>query len=247
MNFLNFNFRKLVLFVLLISLPIISVNMEQKKTDRWVTDPFRVLSGYSQEIFFLFSSEVQKTTRHYLDLINIKKENRLLRSENAQLKAQLNLFEELRLENARLQKLLGLRESTKMELVAAQVIGRDLVPDHSTLTINKGTSDGLKAGMAVITTEGAVGYIFRPSTETSHVLLLDDRFSVADGILQRTRSAGLLEGAAKGRGIFKYMEKADDVVPGDLVVTGGLDSIYPKGLPLAVVESIETKSFTVAP
>ncbi len=118
--------------------------------------------------------------------------------------------------------------------------------DHNTVTINKGSTDGLKAGQAVITTGGVLGYIFKPEPFTAHVMLLTDRYAVVDGIVQRTRAHGIVEGKSQYGCSLKYVEKTEDVKEGDLVVTGGLDNIFPKGFPVAIVESVERKTFSVS-
>jgi rod shape-determining protein MreC len=154
---------------------------------------------------------------------------------------------EIKNENDRLRALLDFRQSTKMDLVTAQVIGRDLVSsDHSTITINKGTRDGLKPGQAVITVHGALGYIYRPEALTAKIMLITDRYSVVDGVVQRTRAHGIVEGRTQSSCQLKYVEKTEDVKKGDLVVTGGLDNIFPKGFPVAVVENVERKNFSVS-
>ena len=129
-----------------------------------------------------------------------------------------------------------------MELVPAQVVGRDLVPDHNTITINKGTKHGLKSGQAVLTVSGAVGYIFKPQLYTSHVMLISDRYSVVDALIQKTRAHGIVEGKSKELCILQYVERTEDVKAGDLIVTGGLDNIFPKGFPLGVVTNVERKT-----
>ena len=122
-----------------------------------------------------------------------------------------------------------------MELIPGQVIGRDLVADHNTITINKGTKHGLRPGQAVLTVSGAVGYIFKPQYFTSHVMLITDRYSVVDALIQKTRSHGIVEGKNKETCVLQYVERTEDVKIGDLIVTGGLDNIFPKGFPLGVV------------
>lgn len=247
MNFLNVDLKKIVFFLLVVALPLLSINMEQKSREgQWFAEPFDFLASGVQQGFDGFSRGVRETTALYLNLIGIKKENSVLKNQNAELATRLESLKELQQENDRLRGLLSFKESTKMDLVAAQIIGRDLVPDHSTLTLNKGTRDGLKNGQAVITLGGALGYIFRPSASTAHVMLITDRYSVVDGIVQRTRAHGIVEGRA-GSGInLKYVERTEDVKEGDLVVTGGLDNIFPKGFPVATVESVERKTFSVS-
>lgn len=247
MNFFNFDIKKLVLIGVVLSLPLISINMQQRPQDsHWLAKPFNLLASSISEVFYGFSHGVKGTTATYVDLIDIKKQDEDLRSKNNEMQARLGKMAELEAENGRLKGLLDFKQSTKMKLTAARVIGRDLVIDHNTITINKGSRDGLKAGMAVLSVGGALGYIFKPETFTSHVMLITDRYAVVDGIVQRTRAHGIVEGKSQTTCALKYVEKTEDVKEGDVVVTGGLDNIFPKGFPVAVVQSVERKTFSVS-
>lgn len=249
MNFFNFDFKKIIMIGIVLALPLISINMQQRQQDsNWLNRPFSLLGSAVSEAFYGFSSGVKGTTAMYLNLIDIKKDSEKLNSTNNELQARQEKMNELLIENNRLRGLLQFKEQTKMSLMAAQVIGRDLVIDHNTITINKGTSDGLKAGQAVITTGGVLGYIFKPDNFTAHVMLITDRYAVVDGIVQRTRAHGIVEGKSQYSSTLqlKYVEKTEDVQEGDIVVTGGLDNIFPKGFPVAVVESVEKKNFSVS-
>lgn len=247
MNFFNFDLKKLVMIGIVLALPLISINMQQKPQEsNWLVKPFALLASAVSQTFYGFSHGVTDTTALYVDLINIKKHSEELKSTNNQIQARLEKMDELSSENDRLRGLLSFKEQTKMNLMAAQVIGRDLVIDHNTVTINKGTTDGLKAGQAVITTGGVLGYIFKPEPYTAHVMLITDRYAVVDGIVQRTRAHGIVEGKSQNGCALKYVEKTEDVKEGDLVVTGGLDNIFPKGFPVAIVESVERKTFSVS-
>ena len=249
MNFFNFDLKKLVMIGIVLALPLVSINMQQNpQGSTWLSKPFTLLSSSISETFFSFSHGVKDTTAMYINLIDIKKNSETLQSHNNELQARLGKMDELSLENERLRSLLSFKEQTKMSLMAAQIIGRDLVLDHSTVTINKGSSDGLKNGQAVITTGGVLGYIFKPEPFTSHVMLITDRYAVVDGIVQRTRAHGIVEGkSSHGSSLsLKYVERTEDVKEGDLVVTGGLDNIFPKGFPVAIVESVEKKTFSVS-
>lgn len=243
MNFLNFNFRKAIVFILIISLPLISINMEQKKLQNvWFTEPFSFLAQSIQSLFAQLSLGVKSTTSEYVNLLNIKAHNSQLQKENSELKTRLNQFSESQNELERLRTLLDFQKNTKMDLVPAQVIGRDLVPDHNTITINKGIKHGLTSGQAVLTVSGAIGYIFKPQLFTSHVMLITDRYSVVDALIQKTRAHGIVEGKSKESCALQYVERTEDVKPGDLIVTGGLDNIFPKGFPLGVVANVERKT-----
>lgn len=243
MNFLNFNFKKAFIFLMVISLPLISINMEQKIVrDSWFSQPFTFLAQSVQNLFFGLSNGVRATAANYINIINIKAKNANLQRENDELKTRLNLFTENQNELERLRTLLDFKKNTRMELVPAQVIGRNLVTDHNTITINKGTNHGLKTGQAVLTVSGAVGYIFRPASSTSHVMLITDRYAVVDALIQKTRAHGLVEGKTKESCVLQYVERTEDVKDGDLIVTGGLDNIFPKGFPLGVITNIERKT-----
>lgn len=247
MNFFNFDLKKAILLLVVLTLPLISINTQQSPAKgNWFSKPFSLLGALTQSTFYGFSDGVRGTTAMYLNLVNIKKESADLRSQNNELLSRLQAFEELQSENDRLKSLLEFKQSSKMQLVGAEVMGRDLLSDHNTLQINKGTSHGLKAGQAVITTKGVLGYIFRPELFSSQVMLITDRYSVVDGIIQRTRARGIVEGKNLTQCQLKYIERAEDVQEGDLVVTSGLDNIFPKGFPVAKVDFVEKKNYSVS-
>jgi rod shape-determining protein MreC len=247
LNFLNFDLKKVLSFLFILALPLVSINMQQKpRVYAWYDKPFSFLASITQSAFFSFSDGVRSNTQLYLDLVNIKRENSTLKSQNNELLTRLEAQAELTKENERLNLLLDFKNKSKMELIAARIMSKDLVSDHNTIQINKGTHDGIKTGQAVITVGGVVGYIFKPGTFTSQVLLVTDRYSVVDGVIARSRARGIVEGKSASSCILRYVEKSEDVQPGDLVVTSGLDNIFPKGFPIAVVDSVENKTYSVS-
>ncbi len=247
MNFLNFNTRKLLWLLFAIVFPFLSINVEQKRwNDSWLNSPFQLIASSAQQAFEFFGQDVKATTALYINLIGIKKDNEQLKAQNQELQSRLEASFEQQKENERLRGLLEFQSKSPMKLTAAQVIGKDLILDHSTLTINKGTSHGLKAGQAVIALGGALGYIFKPGPKTAHVMLVTDRYSVVDGIIQRTRARGIVEGNSNSSCLMKYVDRTEDVQPGDLIVTGGLDNLFPKGFPIARVDSVERKTFSIS-
>lgn len=242
MNFFNFNIRKVVILILIALLPLLSINMEQKTTQNlWFAQPISFLASSVQSFFAGISESVRGTTAEYVNLINIKSDNAKLMTELNELKAFHTKFQENVNELDRLRKLLEFKNSNKMKLVPAQVIGRDLTVDHQTITINKGSADGLRPQQAVITTQGAVGYIFKPEAHSSHVMLLTDRYAVTDAVVQKTRSHAIVEGLGRDSGSLQYVERDETVQVGDMIVTGGLDKIYPSGFPLAIVSEVLKK------
>ena len=247
MNFLNFNLKKVFISLLLIALPLISINTQQSPfSSSWYDRPFFFIASVVQQTLYSFSFGVKDTVSQYLNLLNIKKEIALLRHENQRLLAKMTQFGEMENELNRFAKLLDFQQRSQMHLVAAKIMSRDIISEHQTLQIDKGTVHGLSPGMAVITTEGVVGHVFRPQLHSSHVLLVTDRYSVIDGIDARSRARGLVEGKSSDGCLFRHVEKSEDLQIGDLIVTSGLDNIFPKGFPIAKVSKVENKSYAVS-
>jgi len=211
----------------------------------WIVKPFSFTAGLIQKAYSGLSSGVRGTTALYLDLVDIKKENHILRNEKAKLKAQLGELTELKLENERLNQLLDFKRKSKMDLLPAKVIGKDLIPEHNTITINRGTHHGIQHKMAAITVGGVVGYVFRPERYTSQIILLTDRYAVVSAIVQRSRARGIVEGWKEDRCQLNNLKRDDDVQKGDLVVTSGMDNIFPKGFPVARVKKVSKEPYSV--
>lgn len=244
MNFFTFDIRKLFAAILLVILPLLAINMQRNSEEElWFTKPFTWSAGLIQETYYGFSSGVRGTTSKYLDLIDVKVRNKALEEEIARLRAELGSVTELKLENQRLNQLLGFKQSSELTLIAAKIVGRDLLPDHYTLTIDRGTDQGVKKHMAVITTGGVVGYIFRAEPQNSQVLLMTDRYAAIDAIVQRSRARGVIEGLNQESARLSHLKRSDDVEVGDLVVTSGLFRIFPKGFPVGLVTGVERSQY----
>jgi rod shape-determining protein MreC len=174
----------------------------------------------------------------YLNLVGVEAENRRLKENVRRLRSEVIGLREDRLANERLKRLLGLKESAGLPLLPAQVVGKSATPWFRTLMIDRGTRDGVQRGMAVVVPEGIVGRVISASAGYSKVLLANDRNSAVDAILQRTRARGIFEGEGGGMCRLKYVPRGEEVRPGDLVISSGLGQVFPKGLPLGVVEEV---------
>ncbi|MEQ1878625.1 MAG: rod shape-determining protein MreC [Bdellovibrionia bacterium] len=243
----DFDLKKALLVVFVVALPLLSINIQRRPDEpAWYTRPFSIAAGYIQTGYTGFSNEIRGTAALYLNLIDIKKNNRLLSKEIGELRAKLGELTELKMENERLNKLLGFEQKAPMKLLAARVTGLDLSQgEHSTIRVNRGAKDGLKRGMAVITLEGVVGSIFAVEPASARILVLTDRYAVIDSIVQRSRARGIVEGKALDRCRLKYLHRSDDVKEGDIIVTSGLDNIFPKGFPIGAVVHVEKKNFGI--
>jgi rod shape-determining protein MreC len=240
---LNLDFRKWALILFVIILPLISINMQRKEGETpWYLVPFVTASGTLQAGYSGFSNGIRETISLYLNLIDIKKDNRELNDELSKLKAKLAALEEIKIENERLEQLLNFQKDSPMSLIGARVIAYDLLfGQFSTIRIGRGKSDGVKEGDAVITPSGVVGAVHQVSDHFSDVLVLTHRFSAIDAVVQRSRARGVLVGS-RSTAQMRYLQRSDDVQVGDLVVTSGLDNIFPKGYPIGKVLGVEKKN-----
>lgn len=166
----------------------------------------------------------------YFDLVNVRHENVQLKQRVAELEGQRTRLAEMEVENRHLSDLLELREVLAMRAVAARVIGDDTTGLSRTLILSQGSSSGLRRDMAVISTEGVVGKLIAVAPNASRVLLIDDHNSGLDAFDQRSRARGIVAGLLNGELTMKYVDRTEDVKPGDSVVTSGMDGIFPRGL-----------------
>ena len=179
---------------------------------------------------------------NYLDWKSVRRENVVLRGENEQLRVQTLQAGETREENIRLRRLLVLRDRLPLATVAGEVIGREAGGWVRSLTVNRGRGDGIAQQTPVIMPEGLVGRVVQVHRTAAVIQLLNDPASTVGAVVQRTRTAGLVEGDAGGAVRFKFMARdGASVAPGDLVVTSGLGTLFPKGLPVGRVVKIEDK------
>lgn len=247
LNFFVFDFRKILIVVAIIALPIISINMKRNPGEPpWYHRPFAWTAAMSQGGYSSFTSGVRGTTSTYLNLIGIKKDNQRLMRENQELRAQLAASTEVKLENERLSRLLEFKLNSKMKLLAAKVIARDLSPDHESIRINRGYRQGLRKLMGVITVEGVVGYILSTELDTAQVIVATDRSAAIDALVQRTRARGIISGKDSSNIRLRYLERADDVAAGDIVVTSGLKGTFPKGFPIGQVTNVRKTDFGIS-
>lgn len=179
--------------------------------------------------------------KRYLFLVGMEEENRRLRHRNVELSEQLNHYREGYLEGMRLRKLLNLKDSLTNQVVAARVVDRSRVSPFKTILINKGTADGMRVGFPVLSEQGVVGRIIETAWHASQVLLLVDENSNIDGLIQRNRAQGILQGAGSAGCNLKYISRVEEVLPGDVILSSGLAGVFPKGLLLGTVTKVSRK------
>jgi rod shape-determining protein MreC len=171
-------------------------------------------------------------------------DNRRLREQLRALEMELQLRSYRAQESVRLRELLALQQAVPLDTLAAQVVGRDGVPWFRTLTLDKGERDGVRLDAAVISATGVVGRVFAVGPSAARVQVLLDRDSGAAALVERSRVSGVVSGQVSAAEMgsedlaLKYIPERADIVVGDVVVTSGLDRIFPKGLVIGRVRFV---------
>jgi len=176
--------------------------------------------------------------QNYIDLRNVREQNRDLQKTIDRLRLeQASLLEDAR-QGQRLQALVDFQQKYIYKTVAAQAIGSSGTDQSRVFNIDKGADYQLKPDMAVITADGIVGKVRDVFPHTAQVLAINDPTSGAGVILETTRIRGILRGNAMGQLEIVGILADQRIKPGEKVLTAGGDLIFPRGLPVGVVEKV---------
>jgi rod shape-determining protein MreC len=175
----------------------------------------------------------------YIDLRHTRRDNADLKQDVARLREEQAQFAEDAAQGRRLQALLAFKQQYVTTTVAAQVIGTSGSERSHVLYLDKGSADGLRAEQPVITPDGVVGKIRDVYPHSAQLLLISDTTSGAGVILADTRIRGILRGTDTGQVEINNLTADSRIKPGETVVTSGGDMVFPRGLPVGVIESIE--------
>jgi len=221
----------------------------------------RVLELVTFELF----SRVERTTSsavrgvrdvwgNYASLRGARDENEVLRRQLSELQIKLQEEHALAARSQRLQELMDLRTRAGVPTLAAEVIGGNPNPGMKTITIDRGSTDGVQADMAVVSPHGIVGRIIgQPASHAARVQLLIDRNAAAGALIERSRVGGMVVGLESDPPLrMELVANLADVKDGDSVIASGVDGIYPKGFLIGRVERSERgtglyRSITVRP
>lgn len=176
---------------------------------------------------------------NYFYLRGVRQENRELRDQIEQLQIEQVRMKQDADQAHRLQSLLGFKEQFIAKTMAAQVIGSSGSEQSRTVTIDRGSRDGIQPDMAVIAATGVVGKVISVFKSTAQVLLINDQQSGVGTILEQSRLQGVLKGKSSGELVIDKIMPDEEVKPGDKVLTSGGDQIFPKGLIIGNVDKID--------
>jgi rod shape-determining protein MreC len=175
----------------------------------------------------------------YVALVGLRAENDRLRARLAELEEQNLQYAEAMVASGHLQRIAEMRENFGVPLQPAEVVGHDVSPWFRSILIDRGSGHEVRSGMPVVTDQGLVGLVTATGAHAGRVMLLLDRQSAVDGMIQRSRARGIVRGTGTGLLEFTFMVRGDDVQPGDDVITSGVGGVHPKGLRIGRIAEVQ--------
>lgn len=169
-----------------------------------------------------------------------RSENVRFREEIADLLRENSALKEYGEQNKNLRALLTMRDGFALESVGASVVAADLTNESRLVVINRGSRVGIRNGQGVLAWGGAVGRVVAVSPGYAKVRLLTDPNSGAAAIIQHNRVDGMVLGEGRKVLTMAYVSRFADVALGDMVVTSGLDGIFPRGIPIGTITYVGT-------
>lgn len=178
----------------------------------------------------------------YLDWKNVRAENARLRNEVQRLRVEALRVSEIDEENDRLRRLLALRQRLPLTTLSAEIIGREWGGWVRSLTVNRGRGDKIPRLAPVISPDGLVGRVVDVRAGAAVIQVLSDPASTVSAHVVRTRTLGIVEGEPRGTIRFRYMARdGGGLQLNDLVTTSGLGGLFPRGIPIGRVASIDNR------
>jgi rod shape-determining protein MreC len=181
-----------------------------------------------------------KTLWHrYIFLIGLEKENTELKRLLETYRQKEVRYQEAQILAKRLEALLDLKKQVALPVTGARVVAYDPSLWSRSVILDQGKNQGVGVGLPVLAGSGIVGRIVEIYPHYAKLMLIVDRNSGADAMVQRTRVRGILQGKGGNRCSLEYVPKNADVEVGDLVLASGLGGIYPAGLAFGRVTKVD--------
>ncbi|MFO1464528.1 MAG: rod shape-determining protein MreC [bacterium] len=240
----------LVILLVLLGIPglvFLSRRAERSGQPQWYESAAHRVIGPVAERLSGGLDWLRGLSSQYLELRGAKSQNVLLAAREQELQSELT---RLREENRALKAQAGLYAESglsRAEARPARVIGYDPAALHRSIVIDRGSEDGIAPDQAVVSGGAVIGRVLKAGARSSQVLLLTDLNSAVDVLDARTRARGVLVGLRRELGLKRerwltqaeYVSAGEEIRPGDLLLSSGLDGVFPKGLPVGVVSQVK--------
>lgn len=237
----------------------LAVNTVQPRENlTFVEKGLRIAASPFQYGFKAINDSVSGFFAYFTEKEALQQENEALKQQLSQRNNELTQMDEISMENIRLRELLNYKEKTRgqYQLQLAGIIAENNTNLQHTITLDKGSNDGVVTGMTVLNHWGLIGRITAVLPDSSEVMLLPDRESAIGARVRSTREViGVVEGDGSGSSSLQmiHLPHDADLYVGDSLTTSGLDGVFPGGIQIGEVTAIEysanglTKTATVKP
>jgi rod shape-determining protein MreC len=232
-------------WLLLLLFIIISLSLMTYQSNRKYFLPLESLSNVLNIFHEMKISLKDSFTSPFKGMLLREQENKSLKEELSGLLKEQQKWQETFLENKKLRELLALKEKEQGYVIAARVIARTVEQWSNTFILDKGLSDGIAKDMIAVTDKGLIGKISGVSHSYSHLLLLSDINFSAAARLQTSRAEGIISGTGFRKCRLKYVPYEEEVKKGDIVITSGLDLLFPPGIPIGFVSEVNKKNIGI--
>ncbi|MDI6801724.1 MAG: rod shape-determining protein MreC [Thermodesulfovibrionales bacterium] len=227
--------RVLILLVLFLTAFILMTIQHSSQRSGKIFILLRSLS-YPYDMINSLTSSAKNTLKEFWSAFD---ENKRLKKDLRDALFERQRYSEVIHENKRLNEMLNMKEHLPNYVTTAKVIARGYDKLLNIVIMDKGKNNGVKKDMAVMSPAGLVGKVYSVKDDFSEVLLLKDpNFSVAVR-LQNSRREGIISGTGHNYCLLKYVPPEESVVKGELVITSGLDGVFPQGLPVGVISLVK--------
>ena len=234
--------RKVVLLGSLVAACLVLLTLQTRGYGSVARDAFAVVATPIQTGLAKASRATFGLWATYLDWKNVRAENRRLREEVQGLRVRSLRVVETDDENRRLRRLLALQENLPLTTLSGEIIAREWGGWIRSLTVNRGRGDNVPRLTAVISPNGLIGRVVDVRVGVSIVQVLTDPTSTVGAHVLRTRTPGIVEGDPRGTLRFKFMARdGASIQNGDVLVTAGQGGLFPRGIPIGTVRSIDNR------
>jgi rod shape-determining protein MreC len=244
-------YRDIVLVVLLLAVPFFFLRASIRRPEEMNAVDRTVMRVAAPLQYFAAATArgVSGIIGDYVYLVDVKADNNKLAYENARLRTKVREVTAVQVENRRLLRLLGLRETIPDEVVSAAVIGKNTTEYFRVAELTLDTSGvAVRSNMPVVSLDGAVGTVMRVAGDRIDVQLTVDSGFGVDVVVERTGARGFVRGVGDPTRYavrVEYVQRADQVDVGDLLVTSGVGCRFPKGIAVARVVRVTKRDFGI--
>lgn len=239
---MRFRTPLIIVATLLLVISLLSLSLKRSPVLKKVEGVMVSLTAPGLQGLYYLGRTMKGVWAGYFNLVGVQRENTALRRRLGEYEQREVQYQETLQSLTRLEALLDLKKQVALPVTGARVIAYDPSLWSRCALLDQGQDHGVKRGLPVLTEGGIMGRIVETYPNYSKVMLIVDRNSGADAMVQRNRVRGILQGKGGNRCSLDYVPKSADIQVGDLVLASGLGGVYPKGMAFGKVSRANKKT-----